>query len=93
MLHFKPFLLLMAPPPMPCSSTSAEGWGGVELPLAGLTLALSMRSTVSVDPTLLALDVDTHLPTVPLYTSSVVVNIMVSKVYSTSRLVGIEKKI
>ena len=54
---------------MPCSSTSVEGWGGVELPLAGLTLAPSMRNTLSVDPILLALDVDTHLPTVPLYTS------------------------
>ena len=73
MLHFKLFSSQMVSPPMPCSSTSVEGWGGVELPLAGLTLALSMRSTVSVDQILQGLAVDTIQPTVSLYTSLIMV--------------------
>ena len=43
----------MAHPPMLCSSISVEGWSGVELLLAGLILALSMRNTLLVDLALL----------------------------------------
>ena len=58
----------MAHPPMLCSSMSVEGWGGVELPLAGLTPGLSMRNTLSVDPpVLVALAADTPLLPVLLY--------------------------
>ena len=38
---------------MLCSSMSVEGWSGVELPLDGLILALSMRNTLLVDLALL----------------------------------------
>ena len=42
---------------MLCSSMSVEGWSGVELPLAGLILALFMRNTFLVDSSpLLTLD-------------------------------------
>ena len=49
---------------MLCSFMSVEGWSGVELPLAGLILVLSMRNTLLVDLTLLStLDVLTPIST------------------------------
>ena len=73
MLHFKLFSSLMVPPPMPRSSTSVEGWGGVELPLAGLTPALFTSDTLSVDQTLQGLAVNTIQPTVSFSTSLIMV--------------------
>ena len=58
---------------MLCSSMSVEGWGGVELPLAGLTPTLSMRNTFSVDhPVLVALAANTPLPPVLLFMMSMI---------------------
>ena len=57
--------------PMLCSSMTVEGWSGVELPLAGLTPALSMRNTISVDhPVLITLAANTPLPPVLLFMMS-----------------------
>ena len=55
---------------MLCSSMSVEGWGGVELPLAGLTPALYMRNTLSVDTVLVALAAYIPSPPVLLFMMS-----------------------
>ena len=57
--------------PILCSSMTVEGWSGVELPLAGLTPALSMRNTLLVDsPPLVALAADIPSAPVLLFTMS-----------------------
>ena len=58
---------------MLCSSTSVEGWGGVELTLAGPTPTLSTRDILSVDLTPMRLAANIQLLTVLLYTSLVMV--------------------
>ena len=59
--------------PMPCSSTSVEGWGGVEPRLAGLTLVFFTRSTVAAELIPMILAAVTPLPQVLSFMTSIVV--------------------